>query len=403
MKVSYIISYFSAKKAWVFASLLAFVISIQAQVKDNPELLAKTYNQMGQSEKVLKISSNSPDFLFEKAQASYQLGQTRQALNILHSLDHKTNHLINFRVAACYARLNQPDSACLYLMLYLQQPYKISMAEIQSETAFETIAKSKPWKQLWETEWYNTLDNQLAEANYLIKANKKTDALFLLDEVCAKRKNDHQAYALKARIYYEEGNFGDAQTAIDKAIEQDKKNAGYYYLQSLIGIQKNQPRKALNAIDQAIALDHTQFDYYRAKANILHKNNQDTLAFTLLNELLEVFPTNDSLLKTATTIYSESGEYILALKALNKLMATQDNPNLYVLRADIYFNAKSWDLALKDYSMWLDFRPDDGRVYYQMGWCCQKLQQYTLACDYWKRARRFNYLNADKVLLEQCR
>jgi tetratricopeptide (TPR) repeat protein len=389
--------------------ILALTQYIHAQIADNYLLLAKTYNQMHQPTRAIELIESldqeklNSALLIEKANGYYQLQDFRSAIQVGRNISQTKHHEVNYLMARCYAKLNQADSAMLYLLLYLDQPDKLSRVEIYKDKAFENLQKSKPWFDLWQNGWYSNMEEQLEAAKILMASEKYTEALFQLDDICTHYKSNHEAYALKASIYLKNNNYKDALTSINNAIAQNKRNAGYYSLQAKIFEAKAQYKKALESINKALEIDNSELHFYLKLAELEHKNGNDTTAFEMIEEMLGFFTDNSQLLETAIKIYSGSGAYLPALKMLNKIMKDQPNPQLYKFRADTYFKAKSWSLALTDYSMWLDFYPEDGSAYYQMGWCYFYQQQYTDACQFWSKARRFGYLEADKPLKEQCR
>ena len=126
----------------------------------------------------------------------------------------------------------------------------------------------------------------------------------------------------------------------------------------------------LGALYRDVAANKNEVYQFIAKA---HLAKQDTLgALPLLEEGTRLFPETTFYFGSMISIYQAQGRYQEAVTLIDQaLKVAPDNPNLLVLRGNIYFLAQDWAHAVEVYRQILRQSPDNydalfnlGQVYY---------------------------------------
>ena len=126
----------------------------------------------------------------------------------------------------------------------------------------------------------------------------------------------------------------------------------------------------LGTLYRDVAANKNEVYQFIAKA---HLAKQDTLgALPLLEEGTRLFPETSFYFGSMISIYQAQGRYQEAVTLIDQaLKVTPDNPNLLVLRGNIYFLAQDWAHAVEVYRQILRQSPDNydalfnlGQVYY---------------------------------------
>lgn len=126
----------------------------------------------------------------------------------------------------------------------------------------------------------------------------------------------------------------------------------------------------LGALYRDVAANKNEVYQFIAKA---HLAKQDTLgALPLLEEGARLFPETTFYFGSMISIYQAQGRYQEAVTLIDQaLKVAPDNPNLLVLRGNIYFLAQDWAHAVEVYRQILRQSPDNydalfnlGQVYY---------------------------------------
>ena len=126
----------------------------------------------------------------------------------------------------------------------------------------------------------------------------------------------------------------------------------------------------LGALYRDVAANKNEVYQFIAKA---HLAKQDTLgALPLLEEGTRLFPETSFYFGSMISIYQAQGRYQEAVTLIDQaLKVAPDNPNLLVLRGNIYFIAQDWAHAVEVYRQILRQSPDNydalfnlGQVYY---------------------------------------
>jgi len=387
-----------------------FPTSLFAQNKNsNAVLIINTYNQKGAPEKAIDYINGLPiekqkdiQLEFVIAMNYYLLNDFKQAANLFVEINKIDNKYANYELAQCYAHLEKYDLAVKYLQSHLESKDRLMMHTIKSDVAFSSMAKSKEWISLWQTEWYSKYDLMLEDAWVEFDNENYEETLRILNQLNTIRKSLIEAYYLKALVYIKVGEPENALVSINEVLVKRDDNAKYYAIKANIEVALNKPKKALQSIETAIKLDSSQMDYYFIRAKAYLKVGKLDLAENDLEAMISLVPDFD-VYKLAAEIYYEATEYQSALKAYNKCIEQQKyNVDLYIARGEVFEKLLAYEFAEQDYTMALDFTPFNGELYYRRG-IVRKLQyKVDLACQDFHKAFNYKYMKADEELRGYC-
>ncbi len=394
-----------------FLVILMLLLSTHVNSQDlasNYLLVLKTYNQKGTPEKAIDFykshtfPGDDQNVQLELGKAYYNLKEYKQAANILVEINSKNPTLANYELAECYAVLGKPALSVKYLRAHLESRDRLMQRTIKSNHAFDTVAKSKEWINLWQTEWYNKYDLMLEDAWYLYEHGKYEDALEEVDHLNEIRVSLVKAFQLKALLYLALGETENALISINTAIEKRDQYPEFYATKARIEIELGKPRKALKSIGTAIKMDSTQLDFYFLEAKAYLHNKEIDKAGKVLKSLMALVPDFD-IYKLAGEIYSEAEEYQEALKVFNKcIIIDKYDPEIYILRGKVFQNTGDWEFAERDYTMALDFKPFDGELYYLRGITRKMQHKADQACQDFQKAFTHKYMKADDEIRSYC-
>jgi len=85
------------------------------------------------------------------------------------------------------------------------------------------------------------------------------------------------------------------------------------------------------------------------------------------------------------------------------LLEKQVSKEAFELRGDIYMNTKTYEFAIRDYSMFLDIEPYNATIYNKKGMARYNLGDREGACSDWDKAKRYGSYDAVKNLEKYCK
>jgi len=172
------------------------------------------------------------------AYSNINIGKTDEAIEYFKKLSEIDITEGSFGLARCYALKNNTVDAVKQLRIHLKNKDKHTRSSIILDKYFLGLKETEEWKELWKEDWYNKYDNMYAEAYFLIKDNKNSDALDVLDDLIDRKPRFAKAYALRADIYDENKDYKNAIDDYTTAINLKRKNDKYYLNRANIYIKR---------------------------------------------------------------------------------------------------------------------------------------------------------------------
>ena len=337
------------------------------------------------------------------AKSYFLLNDLNKAISLYLKTNYKKQHYSDFELAQCYVKKENADSAFFFLKQHLESKYKHPKSEIKLDEFIKKLEINNQWKPLWNKSYYTKYEDILYDIKYYTKIKNHELAFETADAIIAKKEKAYKALFLRSQLYFEIKNYKNALNDINKAIEYKRNKVEYYEFRSLILQSLNKNKKAKHDILKAIELNPYNYKYY----NKLGKTNYSLKEYTqAVNNWLFYYKVefdNDSCTYQLAQAYFANNLYIKSLKYINKTIKL--NPNiidLYKLRGEIYYKSSLYDFAINDLTMFLDYKPQDGYVYYLRALCKLKKEETKSACKDFIKARNLLIMESDDYIKKHC-
>lgn len=353
--------------------------------------------------KCLIIDGNNTEFLKTLANIYFIKKDYQKAKNQYLRLNNIKTNIADLELAKCYSAQNKNDSAFIYLNSHIDSKYKIYASKIKLDPYLKKLENDSLWNTFWENEWYSKYEHQIADIEYNIKNSNTELALDELHNILSKRKRAYKAYYLRSKIYYESKDYKLALNDISDAIDIKRNKHDYHFLRSNIHFQLKKYSKAIIDINEAINIYPYNIEYYLHKALILDK--LENFEPAIQNYLFYINNTTQDYRKYyyLSQLYLSSKDKINALKQINiALKLNRHSKDLYILRGDVYFESGIYKYAIQDYTMSLDFDPQNGYVYYKRAVARHNLGNTKGACSDWFKARNLKNVDSEEYLRKYC-
>jgi len=315
----------------------------------------------------------------------------------------RTNPDAQLYAARAFAMMSQPAQSIEWLQKYLAQRDKLSEAELTLDPAFAKIEHSKEWKMLWSKEWYNASERKAAEVAVLMKRNKYTEALGIIDVEIANRTTSSRFYAQRAKVYEAMEQYEPAYESAQTAISIRNNNPEYFIDAANIAVKVKKYDMALDHINRAIRLDPYQLDLYLQRAAILRMNQQFDDARNDLNFYFTYLPNDYKAIYQMGLAETDAGNPLAAIEYFTMLIdKDKTSPEYFMARANAGIKANNYTLANHDLSQALDLNPNIPEALFKKGIVLQQENNLEDACYYWKKALNLGNREAADYIYKYC-
>jgi tetratricopeptide (TPR) repeat protein len=351
----------------------------------------------------LILINPKPEFYLAKAEIFFKLGNYKEALIYCDKLEKIKPFYSSTLKLKIFLETEDQEKAKLALAENLKSRYKIPMFDLLETEEYSSIYHLELEEFVISGNFYSGTEKQLYQAERLIQDNKYNQAFFIINEMLSGNSNIAQAYFIQSKIDYIEGNTQGSLKSINAALNLKKSDAEYLKQRIDLNIDLKEYTNALDDINKLIKINPYQIDNYISKADLLFKTDQFDEAISLSNSILEILPDNPDVLYLSGKSHYKNKNYFEALKAVNQSLQIKSNKDYFELRGDIYFATNTYEFAIKDYSMCLDFEAYNGDVYAKKGLARLKLGDKTGACSDWEKGKRYGSYDAVNYLEKYCR
>ena len=122
-----------------------------------------------------------------------------------------------------------------------------------------------------------------------------------------------------------------------------------------------------------------------------------------LEKYLSLYPENKTALSLAGKVEAVSGDNLKALDYFSRNLKLHPNDaDCYVDRANSYFVSRSWDWAVKDYSMSLDLNPSNSDAWLNKGIALLNASKVEDACHDFRKALSLGNKRASEYVSSNC-
>jgi tetratricopeptide (TPR) repeat protein len=341
------------------------------QVSDNI-LKAKALREQGKADQAITLmngtDSRNDNFFIERAEANVVKRDYSAAISDFNEANKAAPSSGEYGLARIYALKGDAATAVYHLELSMRSSFKKAEKEILLDPAFSSIENRQEWKQFWKKEWYSMEEQGLSEIEYYVAAGKIDESKEVLSGL--KKSNDDNAelqYA-GALIEYGAGNYPQAMKAAAGLNDSNPHNEKYLRLLAKVQTAVSDAAGASSTYTQLLNSGVADAGLYLLRAECYNKTGESDKALNDVKKYLEIYPQNSAALSLAGKVEAKSGDNLQALQYFSQNLKLHPNdPECYIDRANSYFISKSWDMAINDYSMSLDLKPDNSDAWLNKG------------------------------------
>lgn len=384
---------------------LAFLLSLPA-IAQHQDVFFELLSEAKTSNTQLSITQHE-QLLREDEKLTKNLCLALDEIDANQTIFHIANLHQNKPWASYYlareAALNgNAETACQFLRKHLESTQRFPRSTIRSCDDFKAISNSKAWNTLWANDFYKDEELRYETAcNYF----ENGDYTWALDEINALIQDfpiRHAYYALKAKIFLAQEQYNPALWNIEKALDGSTRHAEYYLISAQVLAKLNRENKAISALESAEKLNPYLCNAIKLDIELSWQLGDTKRAISKAENYLRYFDDIEVQYMLADAKITQ-GDYTDAIRLMNEVLEKdQSKPAYFVARADAFRGTRSWQNAMKDYSMALDLDPKQAEVYIHFGICRFESGDREGACYLWKRALHYKHPEANQYLYEWC-
>jgi protein O-GlcNAc transferase len=203
------------------------------------------------------------------------------------------------------------------------------------------------------------MSKELKDLLSLFKEKKYSLAEKKCSKLIKKIKPNYEIFNIYAVILFELNKYDEAIKYWKKATELNPQyHFGYNNLGNVFH-KKSEFKEALNYYNEAIKIKPDYYEAYYNKGSVFLKINDISSALSNFDKALKIKSDYLPALKGRNTISIKQKNLDKALIELDKIIIyDSNNHNLYVQKADIYYEKKYFEKALENYQLAFDLNPD---------------------------------------------
>jgi tetratricopeptide (TPR) repeat protein len=376
----------------------------EAYLQAKAAMLKERYNEAGQKMLTIPASERTSSMYLTLGESFYQAGKYGEAARFFAISDSmRANPDAKLNAARAFAMMPQADKTVEWLQKYLSQRDKLSEGELGLDPAFANIERSREWRTLWSREWYNAAERKAAEAAVLIRRQKYTEALGIIDVEIVNRTSSARFYALRAKAYQAMEQFEPAYESAQTAIRMRNNHPEYFALAAGMAVSVRKYDMALDHINQAIRLDPYQLDLYLQRAAILRMNRRHDDARNDVNFYFKYLPDDTKAIYQMGLAETEAGNPLVGIEYFTMLIDNdQSSPDYFIARATAGIRANNYALAGYDLAQALDLNPALPDAWYKKGIVLQQENKLEDACYHWRNALKLGNREAAEYIYRHC-
>jgi tetratricopeptide (TPR) repeat protein len=304
----------------------------------------------------------------ERAKAYIEEGDYQSAISDYKTANSLTQYSGDYGLSRIYALKGDAGTSLYHLERNIGSPFRKSEKEVLLDPAYGPIENSPEWRQFWKKEWYSSLETGVSEIEYYISASMNDDAVIGLSELESEYKDNEEVLYARALFNLSAGKPAEAIKILTGITNSHPDNEKYLRLLAKAQTAASNHAGASVIYSKLIALEIPDADLYISRAECYRKTGETNRAMTDIEKFLNLYPQNKKALSLAGKIETAAGDYLKALEYFSENLRYHPNdPECYIDRADAYLLSRSWDWAMKDYSMSLDLDPSNSEVWLNKG------------------------------------
>jgi len=400
---------FKMKKILTLVLILVVTGTVFGQQTVYYILKARALNEQGKPDLAITLldkaisETKESGYFTERAEVNILKGNYSAALSDYNEANKLTASSGEYGLARIYALKGDAGTALYHLELNLNSSFRKGEKEIMLDPAFGVIENRSEWRQFWKKEWYSSTEKSLSEIEYYISAGKADESKTVLSELKQNNPLNNDILYAEALINLAAGKYSEVIKVISGLTLPDPGNEKYLRLLAKAQTGASNQAGASVIYSQLIGSGVPDAELYILRAECYRKTGETGKALSDIEKYLDFYPENKNALSLAGKVESASGDNLKALEYFSTNLKLHPNdPECYIDRANSYFVSKSWDLAIKDYSMSLDLKPENSDTWLNKGIGLLNSGKVDDACHDFRKSLRLGNKRAAEFISNNC-
>jgi tetratricopeptide (TPR) repeat protein len=397
------------KRILFFTLLLLASAGLQGQTKSDFLMKGKALVERGKPEEAISLLSAAlesypeKDVYLKRAEAFVARGDYSQAINDYNSANSVSPGSGEYGLARIYSMKGDAATAVYHLELCLASEYRRSEKEIMLDPVFSLVENRPEWRQLWKKEIYSNLEKGIAEIEYNLSTGNISDAKAVFTGLSGSYPGNDALACAGALINFNEKKYAEALKTLGGLSANAPGNDKFIKLLALAQEASGNPAEASSTYTQIIAAGTDEPELLLLRAESYRKTGETAKALGDVEKFLDLYPGDKKALSRAGKLSAASGDNLKALTYFSENLRLHPNDaECYIDRANSYFVSKSWDFAVKDYSMALDLQPGNPDAWLNMGIVRLSMGKKDDACFDFRKAFEQGNKKAAEYLSKNC-
>ena len=397
------------KKVNLIVCILFYAGTVFGQQPTDYILKARALTQAGKPELSISLltralSGNNDSRMYsERGEAYIVKGDYSAAIGDFNEANRIIPNSGDFGLSRIYALKGDAATALYHLELSLNSSFKKGEKEIMLEPAFSKIENKPEWRQFWKKERYSSIEEKISEIEYYVASGKTDESKTLLSELKkGYESNDDILYA-EALVNFSSGKYNEVINSVSGLAALNPENEKYLRILARAQTAVSNPAGASVTYSQLLSSGVADAELLILRADCYRKTGENDKALSDLGRYLDIYPENKTALSMVGKVKASTGDNLKALEYFtDNLKLHPNDPECYIDRANSYFLSKSWDWAIKDYSMSLDLRPDNSDTWLSKGIALLNSGKTDDACHDFKKSFSLGNKRASEYISNNC-
>lgn len=397
------------RKIVLVSSFIVLAAIISGQKPVEYLMKGKALNKTGKPDQAIILLSqalqtlNDNSLYLERAEAYLKTGDFSGAISDYNSANKISPLSGEYGLARIYSMKRDAATAVYHLEACLKSVYKKSEKEVLLDPAFSLIEESPEWRQFWKKEWYGVLEKGIAEIEYDLSRGNTAEAKEVMTGLSGTYPGNDVILYGEALISFSEGKYAESVKVLTNLLTEEPQNEQYLRLLARVQEASGNHAGASSTYSKLLDLNVPDAELLMLRAECYRKTGESDKAFDDITRYLDLYPGNEKALSLAGKVTSAAGDNIKALAFYSENLKLHPNdPQCYIDRANSYFISKSWELAIKDYSMSLDLQPGNQEVWLNKGVALMNCGKITDACFDFRRSFDLGNKKATEYISRYC-
>jgi tetratricopeptide (TPR) repeat protein len=396
-------------RAAALLSICLLSLVVYGQQSIDVILKARALSQAGRSAEAVRLLTQAIDetggslLYTERAEAYIAEKDLSAAARDFSQANSLTEHSGDYGLARIYALRGDAATSMYHLGLHMGSAYRKSEKEIMLDPAFHSVENRPEWRQLWKKEWYDYTEKSIAEIEFLTSKGKIEESRALINELKKYYPESEDVLYAEALISLESGRYSESVTLLSRLTTTNPGDEKYLRLLARAQTGQSNPAGASVTYSKLLGSGIADAELFILRAECYRKTRESDKAIRDIEKYLEYYPENKKALSLAGKVEAESGDNLKALEYFSKNLKLHPNdPECYIDRADSYFVSRSWDWAVRDYSMSLDLNPDNSSAWLNKGIALLSSGKTGDACYDFRRSYSLGNQKASSYIGKHC-